>query len=124
MEEETNFAPAVRSTTEQILKEFELVGSQKYFTEIFGALTGIGAVLDENRQIVYANNDFLSLLGIESLEPILGKRTGEVISCVHATEEPSGCGTTYSCAYCGAVNAILESQRLSLIHISEHTRPY
>jgi signal transduction histidine kinase len=111
MEEETNFAPAVRSTTEQILKEFELVGSQKYFTEIFGALTGIGAVLDENRQIVYANNDFLSLLGIESLEPILGKRTGEVISCVHATEEPSGCGTTYSCAYCGAVNAILESQR-------------
>jgi hypothetical protein len=111
MEEETHFAPAIRSTKEQILREFELVGSQKSFTEIFGALTGIGAVLDENRQIVYANNDFLSLLGIDTLEPILGKRPGEVISCVHATEEPMGCGTSFACEYCGAVNAILESQK-------------
>ena len=75
MEEETHFAPAVRSTKEQIFKEFELVGSQKFFTEIFGSLTGIGAVLDENRQIVYANNDFLSLLGIDSLESISRKET-------------------------------------------------
>lgn len=111
MEDETHFAPALRSSKEHIFKEFELVGSQKFFTEIFGALTGIGAVLDENRQIVYANDDFLSLLGIDSVESILGKRAGEVISCVHATEEPSGCGTTFACAYCGAINAILESQK-------------
>jgi nitrogen-specific signal transduction histidine kinase len=111
MEDETHFAPALRSTKEQIFKEFELVGSQKFFTEMLGALTGIGAVLNENRQIVYANNDFLSLLGIDSVESILGKRPGEVISCVHSTEEPTGCGTSVACAYCGAINAILESQR-------------
>jgi K+-sensing histidine kinase KdpD len=111
MEEETHFAPAIRSNKEQILKEFELVESQRLFTEILGALTGIGAVLDENRQIVYANNDFLSFLGIGTVESILGKRPGEIISCVHATEEPSGCGTSFACAYCGAVTAILESQR-------------
>jgi hypothetical protein len=111
MEEETHFAPAIRSSKEQIFREFDLIGSQKFFTEMFGALTGIGAVLDENRQIVYANNDFLSLLGIDTLEPILGKRPGEVISCVHAMEEPKGCGTSLACAYCGAVNAILESHK-------------
>jgi Histidine kinase-, DNA gyrase B-, and HSP90-like ATPase len=111
MEEETHFAPAIRTTTEQILKEYELVGSQKFFTEVFGAMTGIGAVIDKNRQIVYANDDFLSLLGINSLEPILGKRPGEVVSCIHAAEESSGCGTSVSCAFCGAVNAIMESQR-------------
>ena len=111
MEEKTHFAPAVRSTTEQILKEYELIGSQKFFTEIFGAMTGIGAVIDKNRQIVYANDDFLSLLGIKTLEPILGKRPGEVVSCIHSAEEPSGCGTSMACAYCGAVNAIMESQR-------------
>jgi len=110
MEDETHFAPALRSTKEQIFKEFELVGSQKFFTEMFGALTGIGAVLDETRQIVYANNDFLSFLGIDSVESILGKRPGEVISCTHATDEASGCGTSFACAYCGAINAILESQ--------------
>jgi hypothetical protein len=111
MEEETHFAPSVRSSKEQIFRDFDLIGSQKFFTEMFGALTGIGAVLDENRQIVYANNDFLSLLGIDTLEPILGKRPGEVISCVHASEEPKGCGTSFACAYCGAINAILESQK-------------
>lgn len=111
MEEETHFAPAVRSTAEQILKEYELVGSQKFFTEIFGSITGIGAVIDKNRQIVFANDDFLSMLGINTLELVLGKRPGEVVSCVHSDEEPSGCGTSASCAYCGAINTILESQR-------------
>jgi nitrogen-specific signal transduction histidine kinase len=111
MDEGTHFAPAIRTTAEQILKEYELVGSQKFFTEIFGAMTGIGAVIDKNRQIVYANDDFLSLLGINSLEPILGKRPGEVVSCIHAAEEPFGCGTSAACAYCGAVNAIMDSQR-------------
>jgi K+-sensing histidine kinase KdpD len=111
MEDETHFAPAVRSTKEQIFKEFDLVGSQNFFTAMFGALTGIGAVLNENRQIVYANDDFLSLLGIDSVESILGKRSGEVISCVHATDNPSGCGTSFACTYCGAINAILESQK-------------
>jgi nitrogen fixation/metabolism regulation signal transduction histidine kinase len=110
MEDESHYAPALRTTAEKILKEFELVCSQKFFTEIFGTMTGIAAVIDQNRQIVYANNEFLSLLGIHSLESVLGKRPGEVVSCVHSAEEPSGCGTTRACAYCGVVNAILESQ--------------
>lgn len=119
MEEETHFAPAIRTTTQQILKEYELVGSQKFFNEIFGAMTGIGAVIDKNRQIVYANDDFLSFLGINTLDPILGKRPGEVVSCIHAAEELSGCGTSVSCAYCGAVNAILESQRTGMKSMKE-----
>lgn len=111
MEEKTNFAPAERSTPKEILAEFELVGSQKFFHEIFGTLTGIGGVIDKNRQIVYANEEFLGFLGISSLELILGKRTGEVISCKNSTLESGGCGTSSACAYCGAVNAILESQK-------------
>jgi nitrogen fixation/metabolism regulation signal transduction histidine kinase len=111
MEERSHFAPAERTVAEQILKEYDLIGSQKFFTEIFGAMTGIGALIDKNRQIVYANDEFLSLMGIKSLESVLGKRPGEVISCIHSAEEPAGCGTSRACAYCGAVNAILESQK-------------
>ncbi len=110
MEEKTNFAPAERSTQKEIMEEFELVGSQKFFHEIFGTLTGIGGVIDKNRQIVYANKEFLGFLGISSLEPLLGKRPGEAISCINSTLESGGCGTSAACAYCGAVNAILESQ--------------
>ena len=119
MKEPSHFAPALRSTTEQIINEYELVGSQKIFTEIFGRLTGIGGVIDKNRQIVYANDELLSLLGIKTLEPILGKRPGEFISCIHSGEEKSGCGTSLSCAYCGAVTAILESQRTGVKSMKE-----
>jgi K+-sensing histidine kinase KdpD len=114
MEEKTHFAPALRSTTDQILKEHEFVASLKLFGEIFGAMSGISAVIDNNRQIVYANSDLLSLLGLETLDSILGKRPGEVVSCIHSGEEPSGCGTSVACTYCGAVNAILESQKTGL----------
>ena len=119
MEDESHYAPALRTTAEKIISEFELVGSQKFFTEIFGSMTGIAAVIDQNRQIVYANNEFLSLLGIHSLESVLGKRPGEMVSCIHSSEEPSGCGTSRACAYCGAVNAILESQNTGKKSIRE-----
>jgi K+-sensing histidine kinase KdpD len=114
MKKKTHFAPALRSSDEEILMEFKLVGSQKFFTGIFGAVAGIAGVINKNRQILYANDDFLALLGINSLEPILGRRPGEVISCIHAEEEPFGCGTSVACSYCGAVNAIMESQKTGL----------
>lgn len=121
MEEKTFFAPAARSTMEEILKEYDAISSQKLFSEIFGSMTGIAAVLDSNRQIVYANTDFLTFLGINSLEPLLGKRPGEVVGCIHSADEEGGCGTSQSCAYCGAVNAILESQ-LSGVKSAKETR--
>ena len=111
MGKKSKFASAGRSTKNQILKEYEIAGSQEFFTEIFGAMTGIGAMLNKNRQIVYANNEFLSLMGIDSLENLLGRRPGEVISCMNSIDEPLGCGTSRACAYCGIINTLLESQR-------------
>jgi signal transduction histidine kinase len=68
---------------------------------------------------VYANDPFLEFLGIKSLEPILGRRPGEVISCVSSDDGLSGCGTSVSCRYCGAVNAILESQETNHKSVKE-----
>jgi K+-sensing histidine kinase KdpD len=110
MEEKSHFASPVRSSDEEILNEHELISSQTLFTELFGSITGISAVINKNRQIVFANNDFLEMLGLKTLEPILGKRFGEVVSCIHSEKESSGCGTSEACKYCGAVNAIIESQ--------------
>ena len=110
MENKTHYASAERSTSQKILDEYKITGSQKFFTEVFGAMTGIGAVIDKNRQIVYSNDEFLSLLGITSVENILGKRPGEVLSCPNSYLESAGCGTSKACAFCGVVNTILESQ--------------
>jgi len=112
MEEGNEFAPGARSSFEKILNERELIEAQKLFTELFGSLTGICAIINNERQIVYANNEFLEMIGVKTLEPILGKRPGEVISCVNADIGHFGCGTSLSCKYCGAVNAIIESQRI------------
>ncbi len=89
------------------------------FTEIFGAISGLGAVLDKNRQVVYANKEFIGSFGFENLENLLGKRPGEAISCIHSTEMPMGCGTSEACSVCGAVNAILESQKTGLRSVRE-----
>ena len=114
-----NFTPASRSSTEEIIYDHDLIALQKLFSEIFGALTGINAVIDKNHQIIYANKDFLDFLGLKTLDPILGMRPGEAISCIHSKEETAVCGTLNACAYCGAVNSIMESQRTGLKSIKE-----
>jgi K+-sensing histidine kinase KdpD len=114
-----DFESDLRTSESNILSEKELITSQKLFSDIFSAISGVSAIINNNRQIVYANNDFLDLLGLKSLEPILGKRLGETVSCIHSEEQPSGCGTSKSCEYCGAVNAIMESQRTNNKSVSE-----
>jgi signal transduction histidine kinase len=37
-------------------------------------------------------------------------RPGEAVKCIFSKTSKNGCGTTENCKYCGAVNAILESQ--------------
>jgi len=119
MEEEPQLVPAVRNSIADILDQHDLIASQKLFSEIFGAISGISAVINRNRQIVYANGPFLEFLGIKSLEPVLGRRAGEVISCVRSEDGLSGCGTSVACRYCGAVKAILESQETNNKSVKE-----
>jgi signal transduction histidine kinase len=53
----------------------------------------------------------IDALGAASLSEIVGGRPGELFHCAHAAESEGGCGTTAFCRYCGAVNAILQSQQ-------------
>jgi nitrogen-specific signal transduction histidine kinase len=110
MVKKTHFVQQDKTSKKQIFKEYGLAGAEKFFTEVFGAMTGLGAILDKNRQIIYANNEFLALFGIKSAESILGKAPGEVISCLNTSEELSECGSTNACSYCGIINTFLESK--------------
>lgn len=76
---------------------------------LLDAISEILAILNEERQVVYANRRLLELLDT-SLEDALGKRPGEVLGCIHSDETAGGCGTTESCQVCGAVQAILVAQ--------------
>lgn len=66
-------------------------------------------ILNDTRQIVYANERFTTLTGAGKFDAIAGLRLGEALGCSHARETAGGCGTTRFCQYCGAARAIVKS---------------
>jgi nitrogen-specific signal transduction histidine kinase len=110
----TSFTSPDRSSGEETRAGHELLREETTFLDFLGAASGITAILDRNRQIVYGNKELLDLLGFASVEELLGKRPGEAISCINASSGYSGCGTSEACSVCGAVNAIIESEELGV----------
>ena len=102
----------IRSSKEQIFKEYEIAGSEKFFTEVFGAMTGIGAILNKNRQIVYANNEFLSLFGYRfDRNRYWGNHPERYFHVFTHQMSLQDADTSRACAYCGIINTFLESKR-------------
>ncbi len=116
---ESFFAKPERSSDEDIMQDTRLLHEEKTLLDIMGAISGITAILDNKRQIIYANNSFMNLLGLENIGPILGSRPGEAIGCIHSGDMEAGCGTSMSCAHCGAVTSIIESQQTGKKSIRE-----
>jgi PAS domain-containing protein len=117
----TSFAPAERAAKDDILNDYKSIMSSDYFKTLFNSLPYIVAILNYKRQIIFSNKILLDSLNIHSIEEVLGLRPGEAISCIHSKDEQAGCGTSESCKYCGAVQAILESQRMG-IKVSQECR--
>lgn len=106
---ETYFAPAERVNEKEITTEIKIVSQNPLVSGLLHSISGLLAVLDEHRQIVSFNDSFLQMLGIDDPAKVLGLRSGEALQCVHAHDEPAGCGTTKFCSTCGAAIAIVSS---------------
>ncbi len=107
---DTKFAPAERASDERLQSEKRSIESIEQFRELLNALPYVAAILNRQRQIIFTNDVLLETLGGITIDDILGKRPGEVLSCINAFKESGGCGTTDHCRVCGAVRAVLESQ--------------
>lgn len=105
----THFAPAGRSTPEELRLEAEACLGHPVARFLVEALDGLVLILDGNRQVLATNDRVLEVVDPEDGTPF-GRRPGELFGCVHAHEGPTGCGTGHACAHCGAVLAILEAQ--------------
>ncbi len=95
-------------TIKEQKKEFE---KEPFLSIIANAIPNMLVILNKQRQIVFANRFFLRKLNISDVHKALGLRPGEVLDCIHADEQPGGCGTTEFCLHCGALNAILEAKK-------------
>ncbi len=107
---DTCFAPAERVKGNELVGEINIVSQNPIVTGLLHSMSGLLAVLDEHRQIVALNDSLLQKLGIDDPAKALGLRPGEALQCIHAQDEPAGCGTTKYCSTCGAAIAIVSSQ--------------
>jgi hypothetical protein len=107
---ETFFAPAEREELNQINEHNKSISGSEHLNFILNAIPEVAAILNKERQIVFSNNSLLNFLGIADQHGTLGFRPGEALNCVNAELNKAGCGTSENCKYCGAVNAIVESQ--------------
>jgi nitrogen fixation/metabolism regulation signal transduction histidine kinase len=107
----TYFAPAGRDQPDELAHKHYLVAAVPLLQRTIDAMSDIVLILNGRRQVVGANRRLLELLACEP-EAVVGRRLGELLGCKNVAAGPDGCGTAPDCALCGAVNAILESQRV------------
>jgi PAS domain-containing protein len=77
-------------------------------TAVMNAMPQVLLVLNDRRQVVFANRVAMEMAGANSLDSLLGMRPGELLECEQAREGPGGCGTTEACTQCGAFRAFAE----------------
>ncbi|HAE87297.1 TPA: histidine kinase [Candidatus Marinimicrobia bacterium] len=99
-----------RSSANELKFQISLFEQNNAFTELINHILEFVAILNQKRQIIYANNEFKALMNSmgDSCD-VLGMRPGEYLKCTHAMHSEFGCGTTDYCKYCGANQAICNS---------------
>lgn len=107
----TKYAPAERAPKDIIIQQMSLFENNKTLNKFLSKIPAVFLIVNEYRQIVYMNKGALEFTGLDEVISSVGKRPGELIGCIHSNEEEGGCGTSESCTYCGAINAVLESQK-------------
>jgi hypothetical protein len=100
MDVPTKFAPAALALPQKLQDDHALVTAQTSLMQFLQAVSGMIAVLNPERQFVYASADFVKFLGAASATTLVGKRPGQALQCVHQSDEPGGCGTSEACSVC------------------------
>lgn len=103
----TWFLPAERAAPDTLDAQITWAMTNPVIDAILATWAGAAAVLNPERQIVALNSRYLLTIGLDDPASALGLRPGEAIGCEHARENPGGCGTSQTCATCGAALAIV-----------------
>ncbi len=107
----TKFASTERALPREVRRQSRLFSEGMLLRILPEVVPCALVVLNAQRQIVFANDRFIDLVyPDQQKDHVHGLRPGEALGCVHAFDDPGGCGTTEFCSTCGAVAAILSSQ--------------
>jgi signal transduction histidine kinase len=97
-----------RLAKEEIYKQYEWFHDNIAIKTAFDSTNTLIAVINEFRQIVYANKALCTKLAIQMAD-ILGRRPGEILFCTHSRETQYGCGGSQACENCSVVNTIIKA---------------
>lgn len=104
---ETCYAPAARMTDEEIREQVKTMIGNPVVDTLLKSIGGFLAILNEQRQILAANENFIKTVGVSDVNELLGLRPGEALHCIHSDDHAGRCGTSEYCATCGVVVAIM-----------------
>lgn len=107
---ETEYASAERTDKKLLLEIYDTIKSTLIIEDLMNKLDQTVFILNSNRQIVYVNKAALKTHRIPDIDSIIGLRPGEVFKCKNSFCS-NGCGTSFFCRECGAVNSILKTQK-------------
>ena len=96
-----------RVTRDEISRQSSAISSMPYLVKMLDAMPHIVWILNECRQIVYANEALFDFLEYRDIEQAYGLKPGEALGCPNASKTSGGCGATESCISCGALLATL-----------------
>ncbi len=116
---QTHFASWERASDADVVVVADSVAHDPTVRAMLDIVEGDLLILDDHRQVLAANQRFLDRIGCTDVNEIIGLRPGDCVNCVHAREAPSGCGTGRACRNCGAVLAIVASQRSAWVTSGE-----
>jgi len=104
------FAWMGRDGLEDLQRAATLLQGVPLLQEILDAMPLPVSILNEKGQIVLLNRRWSQSLG-EDADCVLGKRHGELLGCLHATDGSDGCGSSRQCEQCGGLVSILASRQ-------------
>jgi|GEM_PF-2356783 PAS domain-containing protein len=104
----TQFASPERASEGEVARQVRLLAEVEYLPQFTNITSNFVAVMNPERQIVYANRPLIDFAG-ETAQSVYGKRLGEFLGCIHS-DEVCGCGTTEYCSVCGMTQAVLETR--------------
>lgn len=105
----TYYAPAGRLPPSEVRRQAQELARALPSRELFDAIPDVLMILNQQRQILFANRALLAMARIDDLGAAVGERPGEILNCLHSTEMLDGCGTSLFCQVCGAARAVVSS---------------
>ena len=101
-------ALAGQQSKERLLldSDYEQLRANNLAVTILNAMPIASMVLNKQRQLIFGNTAFLTLLQIDSIEPFIGIKPGDLLGCNNVKSGFNGCGTSDACRVCGVFKTL------------------